>query len=717
MHVSMPPETPPPDDARRGPSSSEGGNVVDPAVLAERRAQRAEQAEQSAARRAADAQVLAAQLARERARLAAERDAARAEAAAAREGADAAIAEARHLQAERDTLREALIEARRERDQLVASASAPAPVEPAAAAGPASAPDVPPAAPASEPGPTAPPLGGPPAATNGVARNGHAAAPAAWTAALRRELVVARSAAAIAAPATTERRPSTPVPGLARERRLLDQRVAGGPVPAARPASAGAGQRRGDRAAPITALALERERSSRLQAQLDSSLAVQRELRTHVAALQRAIHQRVEAERRIEAALRRVREELTAANALAAGGVVAPATPPVAERPSPSAPPVAPAAPADAPAAVVPALPAGPPRAAAGSAAPSAIPMPPAPASEPPASAASAAPPAAPTPEATAPAQPSGEPLAAPQPPAPSAGPTSPAAVSPSDQPPAPAPAALDPLRLSAARERLRASVPPAEEAAEPAGPLPAGPPVPWLTEALQRLLASEPETAGRIAVGLLPAHGLAAEKPLRYDLLLSGRGCLAVDVMPGARATVTQQPAPRPRSERDLSVAGDAVGVARLLYGRRTLLRRPARVRGGRKALRELRRLARAPLGVRELGEAGVALEPALALRLVALVIDAEATRGERFAVAHVPLAGGPIDAWLRIADGAEPAVVTSAPSEPTRLTLRCTRGALLALIAGVDPPPGEAGTLDGDDRAVSLLRSWIARTEHPAA
>ena len=690
----MPPETPPPDDARGSSSASEGGNVVDPAVLAERRAQRAEQAEQSAAQRAADAQVLAAQLARERARLEAERDAARAEAAAAREGADAAIAEARHLQAERDTLREALIEARRERDRLAAAASDP--VDPAALVAPGPVEPVEPIAPSEsaadavsqEPAPTiapgqaAPPASAEPATTNGTDRNGHDAPPAAWASALRRELAVARTAAAVAAPVPTPTRgPVTPVPGLARERRLVAQRAAAGPAAAGKPAGAD-GQRPGDRAAPITALALERERSSRLQAQLDSSLAVQRELRTHIAALQRAIHQRVEAERRIEAALRRVREELTAANALAAGRIAAPAhtaapaheappagAPPIADRPSVSAAVEVPAAP--------PAPPAGPPRAAAGSAAPSATPISPPPER------------ALPTP-AVAPRQES----VAPPPPA----------------------APLDPLRLSAAHERLRASVPPAA-ADEPPAALPGGPLAPWLSEALQRLLATEAQTAGRIAVGLLPAQGLVAEKPLRYDLLLSGRGCLAVDVIPGTRAQVVQQPAPRPRSERDLSIAGDAVGIARLLHGRRALLRRPARVRGGRKALRELRRLARAPLGLRELGTAGVALEPALALRLVALAIDAQGTRGQRFSIAHAPLAGGPVDAWLRIADGAEPSVVTQPPIEPTRLTLRCTRGALLALIAGVEPPPGEAGTLDGDDDALALLRSWIGRTEHPDA
>jgi hypothetical protein len=659
MHASMPPETPPPDDERRPLSSAEsGGNVVDPAVLAERRAQRAEQAEQSAARRATDAQVLAAQLARERARLEAERDAARAEAAAAREGADAAIAEARHLQAERDTLREALIEARRERDALQTEreARASAPAEPAPAVPPAGGSAATPLAPASpaEPGRAEPSAGHEPRAANGSARNGHAVQPAAWAAGLRRELAVARTSARVVAPtAAPTRGPSAPVPALARERRIVAQRATAGPVPAAvKLARDAEGQRPGDRAAPITALALERERSSRLQAQLDSSLAVQRELRTHIAALQRAIHQRIEAERRIEAALRQVRDELTAANALTAGQT-APATSST-EAPT-----------------------AGPPRAAAGSAAPSATPMPPA----------RVTPPVAPSPAVVE------------------------AAV------PEPTPATLDPQRLTAARERLRAAAPPPGEHDAQPDALPAGPPAPWLAAALQRLLAEEPETAGRIAVGLLPAQGLAAERPLRYDLLLAGRGCFAVDVTPGAPATVAQRLAPRPRGERDLSVAGDAVGIARLLHGRRTLLRRPARVRGGRKALRELRRLARVPLGLRELGGAGVALEPALALRLVALMIEPDATHGDRFAIAHAPLAGGPVDAWLRIADGAEPAVVTQPPPEPTRLTLRCTRGALLALIAGIDPPPGERGTIDGDPAALTLLRAWIARTERPAA
>lgn len=605
----MPPDTSPPDD-ERGPDR-ETGNVVDPTVLAERRAQRAEQSEQSAARRAADAQVLAAQLARERARLEAERDAARAEAAAAREGADAAIAEAGHLQAERDQLREALAEAQRQR-----KAQAP-------------------------PG-------------NGSTGNGHAPAPpATWGATLRRELAAARSVVATPATVPAPAAPREPVPALERERRLVTQRASAGPAVSG---TAPPQPRRSDRAAPVTALALERERSSRLQAQLDHSLAVQQELRLQLAGLERAVSERVDAEQRIEAAMRRVREELTAANAFSAAEAAAAA--PIVSEVAPDPAPADDASPAAGPSAD---------RDTPRAADPSAVP-----------------PPAAGAPPVPAPAP----------------------------APPAVAPAGgLDPLRLSAARERLQAVRPEAPKLAA----LPGGPVAPWLTTALRRLLDSEPQTAGRIALGILPAQALPAERPLRYDVQVEGRATAAVDVRPGA-ATVRVRTAMRERGATDLRIAAsDHAGLARLLYARRGL-RRPARVRGSRRALRELRRLARAAYGIRDLADTGVTLDPLLALRLVALAIDPAATSGERFAIAHRPLAGGPVDAWLRIADGAPPAVFDCAPPEPVRLTLRCTRGALLALVAGVASPRGESGTVEGDESVLALLRSWIAQTERPA-
>ncbi|MGB2710542.1 MAG: hypothetical protein WBC33_03435, partial [Conexibacter sp.] len=107
--------------------------------------------------------------------------------------------------------------------------------------------------------------------------------------------------------------------------------------------------------------------------------------------------------------------------------------------------------------------------------------------------------------------------------------------------------------------------------------------------------------------------------------------------------------------------------------------------------------------------------LDPALALGLAALAIDPSDTFGHRFTIAHGPLAGGPADAWLRVQNGGPLAVVRTSPGEQPALTIRSTRGALLPLVAGVEPPPGEVAVLDGDAEALALVRSWIVRTEFP--
>jgi hypothetical protein len=561
----MPPDALPPDDVR-DPRSGEAPNVVDPAVLAERRAQRAEQAE----RRAAEERTRADRLAGEREDLEAERDAARAEAAAAREGADAVKAEARHLQAERDELRARLERARAE------------------------------------------------------------------LRAAREEADRAREPSA-AAPA----RPGAPLnAALERERRMLSQRAADGPrVETAPP---------GERAAPVTALALERERSGRLQARLEESAAAERELRAQLAALERAVGERREAEQRIEAALVRVRTEFEQARRVAQSGA-APAAEPAAQP--------------------------------AGSAERTSVPG-------------DAATPAAPA-------------AAAEQPGAPAA---AAASAEPAGSTPAAPKAPIDADRLDAARARLQAE----PEATTTQAP-PAGPPAPWLPRALRHLEHHDPATAGRVLAGMLPAHALVAERPLRYDVALAGRPALQVDAAPGT-AEVRIRPSARPRRETDLRIATDDAGLARLLLGRRRLLRRRARVRGARRHVRELRRLAQAPLGLRDLARAGVALDPALALQLAALAIPPADTVGRRLTLAHAALAGGPADAWLHVpGTGEPPAVLTTQPPQQPDATLRCTRGALLALLAGVEPAPGERGAVDGNAEAIALVRDWIARTEYP--
>lgn len=689
----MPPDALPPDDPGRTPPP--GGNVSDPALLAERRAQRAEQAAREATRRAADAQSLAAELARERARIEAERDAARAEATAARESVQL-------VQAERDRLRLEL-------ERSVGERGAPAERDEPRGGAARSAPE------------------------NGTG-NGHrvGTAPWAWAADLRRELAVARAASTRPAATTVAPTPVGPSPALARERGLVARRAAEAPAPSppaapppktaslpepapsppsaapaasapaaasedpatppadaapssepppplapSSPAAVPSGRAAteppaptlpparaaspGDRATPVTALALERERSGRLQALLDRSSAAERELREQVAALERAIAERREAERRIETTLRRLRSEFDAA------ARVGDATPSAA----------APAAPA-----------AGAPTSSA-------------PTSTAAASTALASTHAAPVePEVPAGAE------------RPAEGAPTPVAEQQRTEA-----AGLDAERLEQARTRLRAAATPEEPAAVAAATAatPAGPPAPWLPAVLRRLADEDPASAGRILVGMLPAQGLVTPRPLRYDLVLAGRGCVSVDV--GAHGTaVTPRSAPRPRRDADLRIATDEAGLARLLLGRRGLRRR-ARVRGSRRRLRELRRLAREPLALRDLAGAGALADPALALELVAVAIDPVATVGHRFTIAHAPLAGGPADAWLRICDGAAPVALRTRPGEPAAATIRSTRGALVALLAGVAPLPGESAVVDGDAGALALVRAWIAATELPRA
>ena len=239
----------------------------------------------------------------------------------------------------------------------------------------------------------------------------------------------------------------------------------------------------------------------------------------------------VEAERRIEVALRRVRSEFDAARQLAE------AAPAAAVAPDPTAP-------------------SAPGLAAAVAPDPAAVPEPatvvdPAPAG--------VAPPGV---EAAAPVEPH-------------------APVSPGE--PAPAGPGLDAERLAAAQARLRAAVE-LEVAVEPppAPEPPAGPPSPWIAAALRRLMRDDPRTAGRLIVAMLPAQGLVTQRALRYDVVLSGGACVGVDV--GDHGTVVRQHAqPRPRREVDFRVNADEEGLARLLLAGRGR-RRGARVRGARR-------------------------------------------------------------------------------------------------------------------------------------
>jgi hypothetical protein len=298
------------------------------------------------------------------------------------------------------------------------------------------------------------------------------------------------------------------------------------------------------------------------------------------------------------------------------------------------------------------------------------------------------------------------------------------------------------PERLSAALTRLREATPQVPEegdatagptvaapgqavapagpgqAAAPAAPVaPARAPVaPWIGAALRRLADGDPAQAGRLLVRLLPAQHLVHPDRLAYDLYLADVGCVHVTAGDGATAVLTDN-LRRPRAELAFTVSGDLAGAGRLVTRgplRRLFTRHVARVDGRRRACAPLRALAGAELSLAELEATGVTLDPALALTLVASMIEPRATAGERFTIAHRAATGAPGGAYLQVRDGDPPVVTAAPPLGPVVTSVICPPELLLAVLAG----DREAATgIHGDRRPLGLLERWIARAQQPGA
>jgi hypothetical protein len=227
----------------------------------------------------------------------------------------------------------------------------------------------------------------------------------------------------------------------------------------------------------------------------------------------------------------------------------------------------------------------------------------------------------------------------------------------------------------------------------------------------LKRLLREDPALVGELILRLLPAQALVVSGTLRYDIALGGGDCRAVTVSDGT-VHLTAGRAPRSLTGLDFRIEGDLAGLGRLLlYGalRRRLSRRVARVRGDRRALAALDRLVREPVALSELYRAGVRLEPALALALVAGMIEPTWTVGERFAVGHEsPEGRGGV--YLLVRDGERARVSRRPPLGPVATTIRCTDAALLSLLAGESA--GEVA-VRGANRPAALVCGWIARAQ----
>lgn len=239
----------------------------------------------------------------------------------------------------------------------------------------------------------------------------------------------------------------------------------------------------------------------------------------------------------------------------------------------------------------------------------------------------------------------------------------------------------------------------------------------PSLEQAFRRLVKSDADAAGRLLLELLPLQRIVYPHPVSYDLVLGGgraapgvHGCVCVTV-PDGTTSIAVQSAPRPREQVDFQVIGDPGRIARLLTAgrfRRRFGRRVARVRGRRDGLAALSALLGTPLDLSELHRAGVRLDPATALALVAAMIDPAWTAGDRFILAHAGSGGA--GAFLIVDRGARPQAARSAPAESVSATITCPANQLLAVLCGL---PAHGSAVHGDERVLVLLRQWIKRAQ----
>ncbi|MEA2160897.1 MAG: hypothetical protein QOD66_3277 [Solirubrobacteraceae bacterium] len=283
----------------------------------------------------------------------------------------------------------------------------------------------------------------------------------------------------------------------------------------------------------------------------------------------------------------------------------------------------------------------------------------------------------------------------------------------------------LDPARLDAALSRLREAAamreseapgPPSEAPGPPseAQALRSGSPGPWLARIFASLAERDPGAAGRLLLALLPAQGLVSPRPLAYDLVLDGLGCIRVSVEgPEHTAAVQLTETPRPMSAVQFALSSDPSSLAALVASgslRRRFGRRRVRISGDRRAASVLLDLVRTPLTLGELVGAGVRVDPWLALTISSMMIDPAWTRGERFSIAFQEpesLSPGP---HLHVRDGRRPSVSETRLSVAPATRIVCAGERLLPVLAGQH---GGAVEVRGETRPLALLQQWIERAQ----
>jgi len=238
-----------------------------------------------------------------------------------------------------------------------------------------------------------------------------------------------------------------------------------------------------------------------------------------------------------------------------------------------------------------------------------------------------------------------------------------------------------------------------------------------WLADAVEAIAADDTALAAEIVTALLPAQRHVVNRPLRYDLTLEGAGTLRV-VLGGGEASVELRSQPASGADGvDFRVAGPVRAVARLATGSARWRLRGAHVEGSRRRLWRLLRARRAPLSLASLARGGEQLDPGLVFTLLARAVDRRWTDDHPLAVTY-RVTGAQEAVWHVAMTGGAPLTVTSelpdeVPEGALGAVVEVPAHALLSLVAREPLPEGATAMITGDPAAVARLHAWFDRVQ----
>lgn len=240
------------------------------------------------------------------------------------------------------------------------------------------------------------------------------------------------------------------------------------------------------------------------------------------------------------------------------------------------------------------------------------------------------------------------------------------------------------------------------------------------MREALNRMVAEEPELAVALVLQSLPAAVSGVRGSVRYDLTIEEVGAYRIEIAEGRAQVSPHAEGAPPHDGVDFALTGDAATFVAMAGGEsptRLMLSGRLRIRGKRRRALRLRGLGADGVTMADVARAGGPIDPDLVFRALAYAVDPEWTKGHSFVVAYA-LTGEPSGTWYVEARDGNPLHITRAPPPAgVDATLHLAGEVYLSLLAGELTPPialqRGLTRLEGAVHPLALLGRWIERSQ----